>query len=77
MVKIKLFGTLRLKTGFKEMEADISGIRQAWDLLAQETGIPAKEFRKCILALNGTPCKASVKLSDGDELTLFSPSGGG
>ena len=77
MVKIKLFGTLRLKTGFNEMEADISSIREAWVLLAQETDIPAREFRKCIIALNGVPCKASAKLSDGDEITLFSPSGGG
>jgi len=77
MVKIKLFGTLRLKTGFKEMEADISSIREAWPLLSEATGLPAREFKKCITALNGKPCKASVKLSDGDEITLFSPSGGG
>jgi molybdopterin converting factor small subunit len=77
MVKIKLFGTLRLKTGFKETEADISSIREAWEILSEATDTPAKEFRKCIVALNGKPCKASAKLSDGDEITLFSPSGGG
>ena len=77
MIKIKLFGTLRLKTGFKEMEADITSVKDAWPLLAEATGLPAKEFKKCIIALNGKPCKASVKLTDGDELTLFSPSGGG
>lgn len=77
MIKIKLFGTLRLKSGFKEMEADISAVREAWPLLAEATGLPSREFKKCIIALNGKPCKASVKLSDGDELTLFSPSGGG
>lgn len=77
MVKIKLFGTLRLKTGFREMEADITGIREAWPLLSDATGIPAKEFKKCITAVNGKPCKTSAKLNDGDELSLFSPSGGG
>ena len=77
MVKIKLFGTLRLKTGFKEMEADITSIKEAWSLLASATNLPTREFKKCIIALNGKPCKASVKLSDGDEITLFSPSGGG
>ena len=77
MVKIKLFGTLRLKTGFKEMEADISSIREAWPLLAKATDLSAREFKKCIIAVNGVPCKASAKLSDGDEITLFSPSGGG
>lgn len=77
MVKIKLFGTLRLKTGFKETEAEITSVKQAWSILAAETDIPAKEFKKCIIALNGKPCKASARLSDGDVLTLFSPSGGG
>lgn len=77
MVKVKLFGTLRLKTGFKETEADISAVKEVWPILAKATGLPAKEFKKCVIAVNGKPCKASVKLSDGDELTLFSPSGGG
>lgn len=77
MIKIKLFGTLRLKTGFKEIEADITTIRQAQTLLSEKTKLPAKEFKKCVIALNGSPCKASVKLQDGDELTFFSPAGGG
>lgn len=77
MVKIKLFGTLRLKTGFKETTADITSVKEAWAVLSEETGIPVREFKKCIAALNGQPCKASAKLSDGDVITLFSPSGGG
>lgn len=77
MVKIKLFGTLRLKTGFKGMEADITSVREAWQLLSDQTGLPAKEFRKCIISVNGQQSKASAKLQEGDELALFSPSGGG
>lgn len=77
MVKIKLFGTLRLKTGFKEIEADITSVRDAWAILSEATDLPPREFKKCIIALNGKPCKASARLSDGDELTVFSPSGGG
>ena len=77
MVKIKLFGTLRLKTGFKGTEADITSVKEAWAILAEATDLPAREFKKCIVAVNGKPCKNSVKLKDGDEITLFSPSGGG
>lgn len=77
MVKIKLFGTLRLKTGFKETEADITSVKEAWSILSKATDIPAREFKKCIVAINGKPCKTSAKLNDGDEITLFSPSGGG
>ncbi len=77
MVTIKLFGTLRLKTGFRQIEADITTVRQAQVILSEQTGIPAKEFKKCVIALNGSPCKASARLSDGDELTFLSPAGGG
>lgn len=77
MVKIKLFGTLRLKTGFKGMEADISSVREAWNLLSEKTDLPAKEFKKCIISVNGKQCRPSVKLQEGDELAFFSPSGGG
>ncbi len=77
MIKIKLFGTLRLKTGFKGMEADITSVKEAWLLLSDRTGLPAKEFKKCIISLNGQQCKASVQLQEGDELAFFSPSGGG
>ena len=77
MVKIKLFGTLRLKTGFKGTEADITSVKEAWQLLSDKTGLPAKEFKKCIIAINGTPAKAGTPLQEGDEVAFFSPSGGG
>jgi len=77
MVTIKLFGTLRLKTGFKQIEADITSVREAQQILGEHTGFPAKEFKKCVMALNGTPCKSSAKLSDGDILTFLSPAVGG
>ena len=77
MVKIKLFGTLRLKTGFKGMEADITSVREAWQLLSDQTGMPVKEFKKCIISVNGQQSKSSVRLQEGDELSFFSPSGGG
>jgi len=77
MVTIKLFGTLRLKTGFKSIETDISSVREAWQVLSDETGLPAKEFKKCIVSVNGKQSKTSAGLQEGDELAFFSPSGGG
>jgi molybdopterin converting factor small subunit len=77
MVTIKLFGTLRLKTGFKGTEADITSVKEAWQLLSDKTGLPAKEFKKCIVAINGVQTKASAPLQEGDEIAFFSPSGGG
>ena len=47
MVTIKLFGSMRLKTGFKEMEAYASSVSEACGLLARATGHDKKEFKNC------------------------------
>lgn len=77
MATIKLFGTLRLKTGFKSMEAEITSVGEACELLARETGHSPKDFRKCVIAINGKPAKITASLQEGDEIGFFSPSGGG
>lgn len=77
MVSIKLFGTLRLKTGCKQVNAEISHVKEACDILAKETGLSPKEFKKCVIAVNGKPRNFHADLQDGDELAFFSPSGGG
>ena len=77
MVTIKLFGTLRLKTGCKGLEADISSVKEGCMALSDATGLPYKEIKKCIAVVNGKQSKLSTPLQDGDELAFFSPSGGG
>lgn len=77
MVTIKLFGTLRLKTGCKGIEADVSSVKEGCEALAETTGLPFKEIKRCIIVVNGTQSKLSAPLQDGDELAFFSPSGGG
>jgi molybdopterin converting factor small subunit len=77
MIKIKLFGTLRLKTGCKEIDADITSIKEAYGVLSQYTGLKEKEFKQCVVAVNGSPAKLSTPLQEGDEIAFFSPSGGG
>lgn len=77
MVTVKLFGSLRLKTGFKEMEVYASSVAEACRLLAKATGYDKKTFRNCLFVINGTLAKYSSSLKEGDELILMSPSGGG
>lgn len=77
MVTIKLFGSLRLKTGFKETEAYVSSVSEACDILARITGWNRKDFRQCIIIVNGKRSKLSTKLKDGDELIFMAPAGGG
>lgn len=77
MVKIKLFGSLRLKTGLKELDADIHKVKEAFPLLAEATGLKEKEFKQCVMLINGKQVKANALLVDGDELELLTPAGGG
>ena len=77
MVTIKLFGTLRLKTGCKGIEAKASTVKECCEALCEATGLPFKEIKRCIAVVNGSQVKLSTPLQDGDELAFFSPSGGG
>ena len=77
MITIKLFGTLRLRTGFKEMQLYASDIEEVCLLLARVTGWGIKEFKACSFFLNGKEVKRSAKLKEGDEVVLLSPPKGG
>lgn len=78
MVHIKMFGSLRLKCGFKGADADVKTVHDACMLIARETGHPLKEFENCVIVLNDKQIKRlNTELRDGDELLFMSPSGGG
>ena len=77
MVTIKLFGSLRLKTGCKGLEADVADVKAACQLLADTTGYNIKDFKRCVVMINGKQAKHSSRLSDGDELVLMAAAGGG
>ena len=80
MIKIKLFGSLRLKTGCKGLEADsqnIKTVKEACALMAEATSMTLAEYKNCVIMLNGKQAKISAKVSDGDELVFLAPSGGG
>ena len=77
MVTIKLFGSMRLKTGCKGLEADVADVKAACQVLADATGHNVKDFKNCVVMINGKQAKHSSKLSDGDELVLMAAAGGG
>ena len=77
MITIKLFGSLRLKTGLKETQVRASSVSEACGLLADAAGRDKKEFKNCLFVINGSRGKYSSPLEDGDVLMLLSPSGGG
>lgn len=84
MVKVKLFGLFRLDTGLKELEADVTEVRQLYPLLLAEarrvrpdTQISAADIDGCIILINGRQGKKSSRLRDGDQVMLMSPVCGG
>lgn len=84
MVKVKLFGLLRLDTGLKELEADVKTVKELYAVLLNEakkakpdTKVTAKDIDGCIVMINGSAGKKTSRLSDGDEVMLMSPVCGG
>lgn len=84
MVKVKLFGTFRLDTGLKELEAEASSVKELYPILMEEakkvnptTTITEKDIDGCIVVINGKQMKKSSKLKDGDMVFLMSPVTGG
>lgn len=84
MVKVKLFGLFRMDTGLKEIDADVSSVRELYPLLLAEakrakpsTTVTAADIDGCIIMINGVQGKKSSRLKDGDTVMLMSPVCGG
>lgn len=84
MVKVKLFGLLRLDAGIKELELEAKCVKDIYPQLLEQvhasnplTKITSKDIDGCIIVINGVQSKKSSRLSDGDEVMLMSPVCGG
>lgn len=84
MVNVKLFGLFRLDTGIKELDADVSSVKELYPVLLAkakeknpDTTITSKDIDGCIVVINGKQSKKSARLSDGDKVMLMSPVCGG
>ncbi len=84
MVTVKLFGTLRLEAGVKELHLEAGSIRELETLvcrklrrLSPDCGISENDFRACLVAVNGARTTARTKLRDGDVVSFFPAAAGG
>ena len=84
MDKVKLFGTLRLDTGLKELSLEASTVKELYPLLLAEarkanpsTKVKAADIDGCIIMINGQQGKKSSRLHEGDTVMLMSPVCGG
>lgn len=84
MVTVKLFGTLRLDSGVKELTAEVDSVRALYPLILAEirnqkpdSGITEKTLKSCLIAVNGKQATPQAKLQDGDTIYLFPAAAGG
>lgn len=84
MVTVKLFGTLRLDSGVKEVTAEAGTVRELYPLVLREiravkpdSAVTEKALRGCLVAVNGVQAGGRTKLRDGDTVFLFPAVAGG
>ena len=84
MVKVKIFGLLRMDTGLKELELEAQNVKALYpQILAAAkaahpgTKVKRKDIDGCIIMINGVQSKKSAALADGDTVMLMSPVCGG
>ena len=84
MIKVKLFGLLRLDSGIKQLELEARELNELCTKVAFEikkakpdSAINVDSVKNCIVAVNGKQVKPGAKLTDGDEVMFLSPVAGG
>lgn len=84
MVRVKLFGLLRLDTGLRELALEADTVRALYpQILAEarrvnpDTTVTMRDIEGCLISVNGAPGRKSTRLAPGDTVMLFSPACGG
>ena len=84
MVTVKLFGTLRIDSGVKELRMEAGSVRELISLVCRELrrqrpdcAVSEKDLRACLVAVNGVRVGARSRLRDGDVAAFFPTAAGG
>ena len=84
MVTVKLFGTLRLESGVKELTAEAKTVKELYPPVMRQiravkpdSAVTEKALRGCLVAVNGVQAGPRTKLRDGDVVYFFPASAGG
>lgn len=77
MIRVKMFGVLRLNTGISSVSMEAKTVGDLIDQIAGSGKADRKELRKCAVFVAGKPAKMQTRLHDEDEVVFLSPAGGG
>lgn len=77
MIKVQLFGVVRLQTGVASFEADENTVPTLHDLKGNLPGISRKDANDLLVLVNGSSVKNHYRFRDGDLVVFLSPAGGG
>ena len=84
MVTVKLFGTLRIDTGVRELTAEAGSVRELYPIVLREirekrpdSPVTEKTLHACLVAVNGAQAGPRAKLRDGDVVYFFPAVAGG
>lgn len=74
MVKVSIYGVVRLKAGVGHFEADVKTLKELKGMLP---GITRKEAEDLIVLVNGKSVRKNYHFQENDEVAFLSPAGGG
>ena len=84
MVTVKMFGTLRLETGVKELAAEAETVMALYPLSGRQIraakphcAVAEQPLRGCLVAVNGVRVNPRTRLRDGDVVYFFPAAAGG
>ena len=84
MITVKLFGTLRIDSGVKAVQAEASRVKELYAPVLEaiqakqpDTCITLKTLKGCRIAVNGNAAAPNTALRPGDIVYLFPAVAGG
>ena len=82
MVRVKLFGLLRIDSGIKELSVKADIVKDIFHVLIEAASrngktITVKDINICAVMVNGQQATKNTKLKAGDEVVFMSMVAGG
>ena len=84
MITVKLFGTLRIDSGVKQVQAEASRVKELYAPVLEairaqqpDTCVTIKTLKGCRIAVNGVNAAPSTALQPGDTVYFFPAVAGG